>query len=51
MLIAVVTIMGLTLSPIALKFAEVMKHAGALQAPVMSLINFFQSAGPIPITD
>jgi hypothetical protein len=31
------------LAPFILKFAEAMKHAGALQAPVMSLINFFQS--------
>ena len=38
------TIIGLMFAPFVLKGAEAMKHAGALQAPVMSLINFFQSA-------
>lgn len=42
-IIGIVTIVGLVLAPFILKFAEAMKHAGALQAPVMSLINFFQS--------
>ena len=32
------------IAPFALKFSEALKHAGALQGPMMSLINFFQSA-------
>ena len=43
-LLAAVSIIGLVMAPIILKFAEAMKHAGALQAPIMSLVNFFQSA-------
>ena len=43
-LVAAVSIIGLALAPVILKFAEAMKHAGALQAPMMSLVNFFQSA-------
>jgi hypothetical protein len=35
---------GLVLGPIALKLADVFKSAGAVQAPIMSLINFMQSA-------
>lgn len=43
-LAAAVTILALVLAPFILKFAEGLKHAGALQAPIMSLVNFFQSA-------
>ena len=44
LLVAGAMIIGLVLAPLVLKLAEAMKHAGALQGPVMSLINFFQSA-------
>ena len=44
LLVAGATFIGLVLAPLVLKLAEAMKHAGALQGPVMSLINFFQSA-------
>eukprot|EP01048_Picozoa_sp_COSAG05_P028898 COSAG05_NODE_9214_length_639_cov_1.035185_1_plen_185_part_10 len=43
-LIFVATLAALLLSPILLRVAEWMKHAGQLQGPVLSLTNFFQSA-------
>jgi hypothetical protein len=39
-IIAIATIIGLVFAPIILKGAEMMKHAGALQAPVMSMIKY-----------
>lgn len=43
-LAAAVATLALVFAPFILKFAEALKHAGALQAPMMSLVNFFQSA-------
>ena len=40
MIIVIIVVVG----PVALKIADAFKHAGSLQAPLMSLINFFQSA-------
>jgi hypothetical protein len=41
----IMTIIGAAiLGPFLFKIAEVMKHAGQLQGPVMSLVNFFQCA-------
>jgi hypothetical protein len=43
--VAVMVLFGLTIiAPVGLKLGEAFQHAGSLQAPVMSLINFMQSA-------
>ena len=38
-----VVIGSLILAPITIRFAGMAKHAGALTAPFMSLVNFLQS--------
>ena len=35
---------AVVLAPILLKIAQAVEHAGPLQGPVLSLVNFFQSA-------
>ena len=43
--VAVMVLFGLAIiAPVGLKLGEAFQHAGSLQAPVMSLINFMQSA-------
>jgi hypothetical protein len=44
LLFAGTTIGFVLLAPFALKISEALRHAGALQGPIMSLVNFFQSA-------
>ena len=43
-LIAGTMLIAVILAPVLLKIAEAVKHAGALQGPIMSMVNFFQSA-------
>ena len=39
---AVAVVGALLMAPILLKVADALKHAGQLQGPLMSLVNFFQ---------
>ena len=41
---AVLVVVCAVLVPLLLKASDLAKHAGALQAPLLSLVNFFQSA-------
>ena len=43
-LIAVTVVAAAVLGPVLLRIGDAMKHAGHLQGPAMSLVNFFQCA-------
>eukprot|EP01047_Picozoa_sp_COSAG01_P007607 COSAG01_NODE_291_length_19378_cov_38.136418_5_plen_870_part_00 len=43
-LVLSVTILLIILAPILVKLAEISKHAGAIQGPLLSVVNFFQSS-------
>jgi hypothetical protein len=40
----IVGVISILLAPMLAKFSDVAKHAGAVQGPLLSVLNFFQSA-------
>lgn len=43
-LVLSVTVLLIILAPILVKLTEIAKHAGAIQGPLLSMVNFFQSS-------